>query len=613
MQYAEIVPRTKTELTKQVFTYAIPPALLPHLQVGSLVLIPFGKRKIEGIIVKMLKKTTTEIKEKLKPISAVIEKGPLLNQTQLALAQWMTQEYFAPLSQTLFEMIPLPPKRPSRPKTPMIPEKNLPAPPYPKLVSQLCQKAGAAKGQVLVLAPDFASAASLFLFLKQQFANIALYHGELNKGERFRLWQKIKDDHFQIVCGTRSAIFLPFSHLSLIILLDEESEAYKNERSPRYQTKEVALKLAQLTQSRLFIISATPSLWAFAQAQKRRIQLLRPKPLCSPLHLYLVDLKNEIKKGNHSPISDRLKSEILRTYQKKGKTILFVPRRGAASYIFCRECGYLLRCPHCELPLTYHLHHPQNRLLCHHCLYQTSPPSLCPNCQGTWFRYGGVGSQRVEAEIKKWLIKPNILRLEQEKLFQPEALNNAEIIIATPKIFYLHLPPVDLVGIVSIDHLLNLADFSSSEKIFAQLNRLAGLAKQTLLLQTYHPNNPLLRVALKRNWSAFLKQEISLRQKLALPPFFRLIRLIYQHKNEAKCEKEANLVASKLKALLENFSGKFIVLGPSPCFYAKIKGRYRWQIVLKIPTHQPLPTLLRHFLQRLPRDWILDANPVTIL
>jgi primosomal protein N' (replication factor Y) len=170
-----------------------------------------------------------------------------------------------------------------------------------------------------------------------------------------------------------------------------------------------------------------------------------------------------------------------------------------------------------------------------------------------------------------------------------------------------------LVGIVSIDHLLNLADFSSSEKIFAQLNRLAGLAKQTLLLQTYHPNNPLLRVALKRDWSAFLKQEISLRQKLALPPFFRLIRLIYQHKNEAKCEKETNLVASKLKALLENFSGKFIVLGPSPCFYAKIKGRYRWQIVLKIPAHQPLPTLLRHFLQRLPRDWILDANPVTIL
>lgn len=613
MQYAEIVPHTKTELTKQLFTYTIPPALLPHLQVGSLVLVPFGKRKIEGIIVKIIKKTTDEIKEKLRPISAVIEKGPLLNQTQLTLAKWMAQEYFASLSQTVFEMVPLPPKRALFKKTPMIPEKILPAPPYSKLVIQVCQKAISGGCQVLVLTPNFNSAASLFLFLKQQLTKVALYHGEMNKGERFNLWQKIKNDHFQIVCGTRSAIFLPFSKLSLILLLDEESDAYKNERSPRYQTKEVALKLAQLTKSRLLIISPTPSLWAFLQAQKKQLQLIRSKPLCSPSRLYLVDLKNEIKKGNFSPISDLLKSEILKTYQKRGKIILFAPRRGAASYIFCRDCGYVLRCPHCELPLTYHFHQPQNRLLCHHCFYQTPPPSLCPNCQGSWFRYGGAGSQRVEAEIKKWLIKPNILRLEQEKFFQREALNKTEIIVTTPKIFYLNLPPVDLVGIISIDHLLNLADFSSSEKIFAQISRLAGLAKQTLLLQTYHPNNPLLRLALKRDWSNFLKQELSLRQKLALPPFFRLIRLIYQHKNEKKCQKEANLVALKLKDLLEKFTGEIIILGPSPCFYTKLRGRYRWQIVLKVPFHQPIPSPVRHFLQKLGRDWILDADPVTIL
>jgi len=659
MQYAEIVPNTKTDLLTQTFTYKIPPEFLPNLKIGSLVVVPFGKRKIEGIVIKIKKLKGKVQKEKLKSILTLLESEPILDEIHLKLAEWMAEYYLAPLSLCLFEMIPLPPKKKDKEERIKEIDSNLPTEALAKVgylspILRLCQRALAKNKQILILFPDVNLAKDFLPYFQKKFSayakgyggpadlsaeakaevetsseggnNVVLYHGELSKNERWKVFTKIKKGRADVVVGSHLAIFAPLSRLGLIIIIDEETETYKNERSPRYHPKTVAEKLTQLQGAKLVLLSPTPSVESYYNYSKKRVKkrensrvyLIR-HALTPPLphSLILIDMKKEIQKGNYSPLSETLQNILKITLKRGGRSILFVPRKGAASYIFCRDCGYVFLCPNCQLPLTYHFitspRPPAHQLICHHCSFKTQPPSLCPNCHGLNLKFAGLGTQKIEAEVKKMFIKPEILRLDQD-LSPLSYLLYPDIIIGTQKILSNWSQPVDLVALVSIDSLLNLPDFRQGEKVFSIIFRLKSLASKLFLVQTYHPENFLIHSALKGDYLGFYQKELQNRKKLNFPPFSKLIRIIYQHKNEQKCQKEIKMFAEKLKSLITpSLHHSITLLGPSSCFYSKIRGKFRWQIVIKIPTSHFITSSLHHLLKTLPSDWIIDVDPVTLL
>jgi len=640
MQYANIVPDIKTDLTSQSFTYAIPPELLPKIKVGSLVLIPFGKRKIAGIITKITKTGVKGMQKEIKQIARIINPEPVIDEQHLKLAEWLSEHYFAPLSQGLFEMLPLPPKRKERSRQKLITAQTPLPPIFAKLyatLAALCKNALAKDKQVIILFPE-ARWAKIFLpSLIKRFDRVIFYHTELNKTQRYHAWQEIKQGKINIVCGSRLALFAPLSRLGLIIIIDEESNAYKNDRSPRYNAKTVALKLAEISGAKLVLLGPTPSIESHYQYSTKaryrkgnRVYLIRRSltPLYHP-SVTLIDMKNELKKGNSNLLSESLQKKLQEVYKAGKKAILFNNRRGAASYIFCRNCGYVLKCPNCDLPLTYHLNTPSlHQLVCHHCSFRTKPISLCPNCQSIDFKFWGLGTQRIEAEIKKMFIKPNILRIDKD-LRSSLAFANAtgdgrsavvssqyDFIIGTQKLLSYWFEPVDLVAVVSIDNLLNLPDLNSSHRIYSIITRLKSLSLNSFYLQTYHPENSVIRSALQGNWEKFLQDELENRKKLNLPPFTKLIRIICQHKNEEKCKKDMKIAAEKLNSLITHNSLPITILGPSPCFYSRIRGKYRFQLIIKVPDKgrgRKIPTPIINFLKTLPRNWLIDVDPVTLL
>ena len=652
MQYANVVPDIKTDLTSQSFTYAIPPELLPKIKVGSLVLIPFGKRKIAGIITKITKTGVKGMQKEIKQIAQIINPEPVINEQHLKLAEWLSKYYFAPLSQCLFEMFPLPPKRKGHGKQKLITAQTPLPPIFAKLyaaLAALCNNALAKDKQVIILFSE-ARWAKIFLpSLAKRFDRVIFYHTELNKTQRYNAWQEIKQGKINIVCGSRLALFAPLSRLGLIIIIDEESNAYKNDRSPRYNAKTVALKLAEISGAKLVLLSPTPSIESHYQystkaryKKSNRVYLIRRSliPLYHP-SITLIDMKNELRKGNSSLLSETLQKKLQDVYKAGKKAILFDNRRGAASYIFCRNCGYVLKCPNCDLPLTYHLNTPSlDQLVCHHCSFRTKLISLCPNCQSIDFKFWGLGTQRIEAEIKKMFIKPNILRIDKDLRSSPAFANATEdgrssvinseydFIIGTQKLLSHWFEPVDLVAVASIDNLLNLPDLNSSHRVYSIITRLKSLSLNSFYLQTYHPENFVIRSALQGNWEKFLQDELENRRKLNLPPFTKLIRIICQHKNEEKCKKDIKIAAEKLNSIITRYQSSppamlrkamradITILGPSPCFYSKIRGKYRFQLIIKVPDKgrgRNIPAPIINFLKTLPRNWLIDVDPVTLL
>lgn len=614
MQYVEIAPNTKTSFATQTFTYKIPPEILPNLKIGSLVLIPFHNRQIEGIVLKFQKLKGHIKEEKLKYISKLLEPEPVLGENHLKLARWMADYYFAGISQCLFEMIPIPPKcsHRSEQQTANITDSLSPL----SSIITLCKRAISKNRQVIFLFPDIKQVYSSFSLFQKYFKNqVIVYHGQLNKSQRFQTWQKIKQQKYNIVIGSHLALFAPLERLGLIIIQDEESESYKNDRTPRYNIKTVAEKLAEITSAKLILISSTPSVETYYRNKlpeirsKKNFYLIRsnliPNNLSSTTDI--IDMNQEIQKRNFSSVGESLQDTLQRTYDEGGKSILFINRRGAASYIFCRGCGNVLRCPNCNLPLIHHISPNSGwALICHHCSFKTkAAPSLCPHCGSLNLKFGGSGTQKLETEIKKIIPEAKILRIDTDiRSFDDHT--SFDIIIGTQKLFSYQLKPVDLVAIISIDSILNLPDFRQSEKVFSIINRFRSLAKKSFVIQTHHPQNTVIQSALKEDYGAFYQKELESRKKLEFPPFSRLIRIICQSKKEDKCNRDMAMVADKLK-------GKVEILGPSPCFYTKIRGKFRWQFVLKIPLHKSLTSPISRLIRTLPSDWIVDVDPVTLL
>ena len=479
----------------------------------------------------------------------------------------------------------------------------------------------------IVLVPEIALTPQTIARFAARFPHkVAVLHSKLSLGEQFDEWQRIRDGEFEVVIGPRSAVFAPQPDLGLIVIDEEHEWTYKqHEQSPRYHAREVALKLAAACGATVVLGSATPDVESFHRAQKGDYQLLSLPERVTPRDgsalpkVEVVDMREELKAGNWSLFSRSLSQAINQALAKGEQVILFLNRRGASTFIQCRVCGLVLRCQRCQVPLTYHL--AENSLVCHQCNYRTAVPQSCPRCQRRRIKFLGLGTQKLEQEVEYTFPTARRLRWDSDatrgKHSHDEILkkfhsHQADILIGTQMIAKgLDLPLVTLVGVVSADTALNLPDFRAGERTFQLLSQVAGRAGRgsrggKVIIQTYAPEHYAIQAAAAHDYASFYEQEIDYRRQLHNPPFTRLAGLTYSHPNDALCQREAERMGRVLKQEIESQGIADIeLIGPAPAFIHRLRGRFRWQLILRGSKLSPFLSTITF-----PPGWTVDIDPL---
>ena len=492
--------------------------------------------------------------------------------------------------------------------------------------------------QAIVLVPEIAlTPQTVRRFVARFPGRVGVWHSELSDGERLDTWQRAHDGLLDVIVGSRSAVFAPLPRLGVIVLDEEHAESYKHPRTPRYHAREVAVHRAALAGAAVLLGSATPSVESYWRAEKgayrllslpRRVtaqsgastedganELALPRdaddaaasvavaPWADLPIVQIVDMRAELKAGNTSIFSRALDEALARTLAAGEQAILFLNRRGANTFVLCRDCGHVLKCPRCRLPLTFHA--TGELLVCHHCNYRTVPPMMCPACGSTRIRYFGTGTQRVAEQVAQHFPEARVLRWDadttggrgaHEAIMAQFAGRGADVLIGTQMIAKgLDLPAVTLVGIVSADTALALPDFCAGERAFQLLTQVAGRAGRSALggrvvLQTYQPDHPAIRFAAGHDYAGFYRAEIAFRAAHRYPPFSQLVRLEYRGSaGDAAAERTARRAAAQLRARIARLGlADTDVLGPAPAFFRYVRGRARWQLVVRSGDPQAL-------------------------
>jgi primosomal protein N' (replication factor Y) len=487
--------------------------------------------------------------------------------------------------------------------------------------------------QVIVLVPEIAlTPQTVHRFLARFPGQVGLVHSKLSEGERYDTWRRARMGLLKVVIGPRSALFTPLPNIGLIIADECHDSSYYQSEPPFYHAVTAAQMYARIAGAVCIFGSATPSIIQRYQAEVgESLRLELPKRVTnvgvteSTLGLppvSIIDMREELKAGNRHIFSRELAKELEKTLARGEQAILFLNRRGTATYVFCRECGYVMRCPNCDMPLTYHVDELEH-LLCHYCGYTRGKPKTCPSCGRTSIREYGLGSERVEAEVNAMFPQARTLRWDWETTRQKDAheiilthfaSHRSDVLVGTQMLAKgLDLPLVTLVGIVLADVGLYLPDPFASERVFQVLTQVAGRAGRSerggkVILQTFDSGDRVIQFAARHDYAGFYENELEHRKRLGYPPFQCLARLEFRHQEAAVAEKQARALAVRLEKLLSSGNRKRItIIGPVPCFFAKQEGQYRWQILLR--GEQP-EELLRG--QKLD-GWRVEVEPVSLL
>jgi len=512
--------------------------------------------------------------------------------------------------------------------------------------------------QAIVLVPEIALTPQTVRRFAARFpGRITVWHSQLSLGERYDSWRRVRDGEIDIVIGSRSALFAPLPRLGLIVVDEEHEGSYKQDKTPRYHAREVALRYAALTGAVVILGSATPDVETYYRAQRGEFRLLElPKRIVAHRQriaelraqylitrnqppgfqqpassdavfaelppVEIVDLRAELRAGNRSIFSRALQAAMERALAAGEQVILFLNRRGTATFVLCRDCGHVLTCPRCHVPLTYHS--DREDLTCHHCNYRRKTPRVCPQCGSRRVKYFGIGTQRVEEVTRQLFPEARVIRwdrdttggkLAHEIILDAFIKREANVMIGTQMIAKgLDLPLVTLVGVVSADTALHLPDFRAGERTFQLLTQVAGRAGRSILggrviIQTYSPEHYAIQAAGRHDYAAFYSQEIAFRRQAGYPPFSRLIRMIYLHHDAARCQAEAERMARVLLDKMQRLGLSNVgLIGPAPAFLERLRGQYRWQIIVRgWEPHQLLEDL------PLPLGWRVDVDPVSLL
>ena len=484
--------------------------------------------------------------------------------------------------------------------------------------------------QAIILVPEIAlTPQTVHRFLSRFPGQVGLVHSKLSEGERYDTWRRARLGLLKVIIGARSALFSPLPNIGLIVADECHDSSYYQADPPFYHAVNAAQTYARLAGAVCLLGSATPTV-----VQRYQAEIPKVKKLELPRRIFesglppveVVDMRDELKAGQRGIFSRFLLKELEATLGRGEQAILFLNRRGTATYIFCRDCGHVLRCPNCETPLTLHVEEKE-RLLCHHCGYERGKPQSCPVCGGRQIREYGLGSERVEKELSalfpharplRWDWETTREKHSHEMILTHFAAHRADVLIGTQMLAKgLDLPLVTLVGIVLADVGLYLPDPFAGERVFQVLTQVAGRAGRSerggkVILQTFDPANQVIQSAARHDVNGFYQYELEQRRRLGYLPFSHLVRLEYRHQDAVVAQEEARKLASKFTELLATEHWKLItVIGPVPSFFAKIGGYYRWQIVLRGP--DPVSVLKEDSISRLLTGWRVEVDPISLL
>ncbi len=485
--------------------------------------------------------------------------------------------------------------------------------------------------QALVLVPEIALSRHLINVFSSRISRTVVLHSRMPGGARLETWKKVRRGEVDLVLGTRSAVFAPLPRLGLVVIDEEQENSFKQEEQPRYHAREVAEYRAKQDKAVLLMGSATPSLETFyraAQAPDHLLSLPHRIGGSSLPVVRVVDMRKNSPPG--SGVLSPLLQEKLQSILAKGEqAILVLNRRGFTTMSVCRKCGAVARCPHCSVALTYH--RASGKDICHYCDYRTEPLSVCPDCGSPALQQLGAGTQKLEEEVKRLFPAARLERMDldnsrrqgfQARVIKAMEEGNIDILIGTQMVARgLHFPRVSLVGILNVDQMLNLPDFRAGEKAFQFIVQAAGRAGRgawpgEVILQTFNPGNTVIEMAANLDFMGFYREELKLRRLLQYPPFTHILRVVVSSPQEDLARKAANMIRLEINDIIDAREEEITILGPAPCPLARLKDRFRYQLMVKY-NGLLLLNSIGHFLQSRQAHYKarmeLDINPATTM
>ncbi|MBI4975683.1 primosomal protein N' [Candidatus Peregrinibacteria bacterium] len=656
MTYAEIAFPRKIGLDRETLTYLLPETRENTL-IGRIARVPLKNHATSGIIVKIHENKPSF---KTLEINEILPEAYSLMESQMRLMEWMSKYYFCPIYKLIKLFLPkkilsgkeIKAYNPTQKDTSeqiirtknktltkdqksaieriIHAEKNkfliqgITGSGKTEIYARLTENYIKNDKQALILVPEISLTPQTIEYFERHLEiRACIINSKISENERTLSWQKIHSNEAKLIIGSRSSIFAPFKNLGIIIIDEEHESSYKQENSPRYKTHTIAEEIiGQNPEIKLIFGSATPNVET-AEKLKDTTIILKERIGNSKLpEIEIVDLKDEFKKKNYSIFSEKLGSEIKKSLKRNEQIILFLNRRGSATSIVCRDCGYTEKCLECEIPLTYHAKTlAKPTLICHHCGKLNTPPEVCPFCKSPNIRFLGIGTQKIEDETKKIFPNARVLRADKDttskkdgfkKIYQDFKSHKADILIGTQMIAKgLHLPKVNLVGIILADIGLNIPDFRVLEKTFqliTQVSGRAGRAQDSLgkvIIQTYNPENLALIYSQKNDYKNFFEYEIGQRRLLDNPPFSQLAKIIVEDSELKKCMEKTDRLENLLwKTAGENSIKESLEINNYPAYLIRFRKKYRHVILIKAKENN----LIHKLLENLPKEYIMDAS-----
>ena len=697
-------------LKEKTFTYSIPSNLKNNISVGMRVIVPFGNRKINGIIIDLVNNSSFETKDIIK----VLDDKPILSEELILLGKFMSDKYISPLMSCYLTMLPSALKfnknktkikykiyyekigdldNPSKAEDNILKlfdkdivekeliknkkaltsliekgvlkeikkeiyrlESNAKVLPLKtltinqkkayekikntdKMISLLRGVTGSGKTEIymhlikdvlddnktaIVLVPEITLTTQLITRFKSIFKDVAVLHSSLSDGERYDEYRKIKNGKVKLVIGTRSAIFCPLENIGIIIIDEEHEDSYKQENNPRYDTLDIAIERSKYWNGKIVLGSATPSLVSYAKGNVNRYNLVELTTRVNNNKLpsvHIVDMKKEMRKGNNimSSIADSLIKDRL---SKKEQIMILINRRGYSNYIMCKECGNVIKCPNCDISLTYHK--KDNTLKCHYCDYSTNKMDKCSKCGSKYLSLRGIGTEKIE-EFINGKYGARVVRMDRdttinkgthEKIIREFNRGRYDILLGTQMIAKgLDFPNVTLVIVLNGDSSLNVPDYRSAEKTFSMLTQVSGRAGRgekdgIAIIQTYNPEHYSIVLSKNHDYKSFYNKEIKIRKTLNYPPFCNIvaIRIISNDYNVGL--KEIEKIDKYVK---NNLDSKYTILGPS--ISLKINNSYKFQLIIKYKDKELLYETLRNVSNNIKNKKVkleIDFNPIKL-
>ena len=652
----------------RTFHYSIPARLEPAAAVGKRAFVPFHNRSMVGYIVGL--SDTADVSQ-VKELSYIIDQEPIIDDEMLKLTRWMADTYFCSWGEALHSIIPQGIKKGceeigKRIVVPHLDPARFQSSVHLKLNAEqeaaflkieksirgrsyatylLSGITGSGKTEVylqaisevlkngrqaIALVPEISlTPQAIERFVSRFGEKVALIHSGLTAAKRFLEWKKIRDGKADIVIGARSAIFSPTNRLGLIVIDEEHETTYKQDDVPRYHARDVAIERARYHKCPLILGSATPSLESYYNAKQGVYELLtltkrideRPLP-----KVKLVDMRMDLAVKHYSVVFSKVLLDAIEKTVKSGKqAILFINRRGFATFVNCKKCGFVVKCKRCDISMVYHFE--EKKLICHYCDHNIPAPDICPNCRSGYISYFGLGTEKVESELAKNFPGVKIGRMDSDttqkrgshdRILGDFKSGKIDILVGTQMITKgLDIPAVTLVGVVAADVTLNIPDFRASERTFNLLTQVGGRAGRgddigEVIVQTYAPEHYSILCAAKHDFEKFYEEEIIARKELLYPPFTHLVKITVR----ARKEEDASSAAIKLRQEIETADRNQMICGPALAPIARLRGYFRYNILLKGKDPKTITKLLKQVFETYKRPHgvlvAVDVDPVSM-